>query len=89
MRGRFTLKALNQTRSWLVGHSWLQNHLFPGAFGEFFFAQGDFVGSNMSSVLILMNEDKSRGVDGGGGGRGGGGDRARIGRIEESYVDDV
>ena len=64
-------------------------NLLPRPFGEFLLPRGNFIGSDVSPVLILMYEDEGWGFDGGGCGGGGGGDRPGVSGVQECDVDDI
>ena len=67
------------------------SNLFPRTFGQLFFSQGDLVGPDVPSVLVLVDEDEGGGIeDGRWGGGGGRGDvDGRVVRVQEGDVDDV
>ena len=65
------------------------SNLLPRPFCKFLFPQGDFVRSYVPPMLILMDENEGRGVDGGRGCGGGRGDGPRVRRVKESDVDNI
>ena len=68
-----------------------ETNLLPRPLGEFLFPQGDFVRPDVTPVLVLMDENEGRGIDGSGR-RGGGRGRRHIGRfggIQKGDVNDI